>query len=97
MRKKIGYKNGYKITISDGFYEVIDGRVVTHFGQCNKTATVQEIANNTILKEDANANHRGKRFGEVIRKEVSRGSMRRSEADEGKNVVGLWKWESDRD
>ena len=91
MRKKIGYKHGYKITISDGFYEVIDGRVVTHFGQCNKTATVQEIANNTIsVKEkSANANHRGKRFGEVIRKEVSRGSMRRSEADEGKNVVGL--------
>ena len=91
MRKKIGYKHGYKITISDGFYEVIDGRVVTHFWQCNKTATVQEIANNTIsVKEkSANANHRGKRFGEVIRKEVSRGSMSRSEADEGKNVVGL--------
>ena len=91
MRKKIGYKHGYKITISDGFYEVIDGRVVTHFGQCNKTATVQEIANNTIsVKEkSANANHRGKRFGEVIRKEVSRGSMSRSEADEGKDVIGM--------
>lgn len=91
MKKIIGYKHGYRITISDGFYEVIDGRVVTHFGQCNKTATVQEIANNTIsVKEkSANANHRGKRFGEVIRKEVSRGSMSRSEADEGKNVVGL--------
>ena len=49
---------------------MIDGRVVTHFWQCNKTATVQEIANNTIsVKEkSANANHRGKRFGEVIRK-----------------------------
>ena len=91
MKKIIGYKHGYRITISDGFYEVIDGRVVTHFGQCNKTATVQEIANNTIsVKEkSANANHRGKRFGEVIRKEVSRGSMSRSEADEGKNVIGL--------
>ena len=91
MGKKIGYKHGYKITISDGFYEVIDGRVVTHFGQCNKTATVQEIANNTIsVKEkSANANHRGKRFGEVIRKEVSRGSMSRSEADEGKDVIGM--------
>ena len=63
MKKIIGYKHGYRITISDGFYEVIDGRVVTHFGQCNKTATVQEIANNTIsVKEkSANANHRGKR------------------------------------
>lgn len=91
MRKEIGYKHGYRIIISNGFYEVIDGRRVVHFGQCNKTATVQEIANNTIsVKEkSANANHRGKRFGEVIRKEVSRGSMSRSEADEGKNVVGL--------
>ena len=70
---------------------MIDGRVVTHFWQCNKTATVQEIANNTIsVKEkSANANHRGKRFGEVIRKEVSRGSMSGSEADETKNVIGL--------
>ena len=91
MGKKIGYKHGYKITISDGFYEVIDGRVVTHFGQCNKTATVQEIANNTIsVKEkSANVNRRRKGFGKIIRKEVSRGSMSRSEADEGKNVVGL--------
>ena len=91
MGKKIGYKHGYKIIISDGFYEVIDGRTVIHFGRCDNSATVQEIANKTIsVKEkSANANHRGKRFGEVIRKEVSRGSMSGSEADETKNVIGL--------
>ena len=91
MRKKIGYKQGYKITISDGFYEVVDGRTVIHFGRCDNSATVQEIANKTIsVKEKKeNVNHRRKRFGEVIRKEISRGSMCRSEADEGENAVGL--------
>ena len=91
MGKKIGYKHGYKIIISDGFYEVIDGRTVIHFGRCDNSATVQEIANKTIsVKEKSvNVNHRGKRFGEVTRKEVSRGSMCRSEADEGENAVGL--------
>ena len=48
MGKKIGYKHGYKIIISDGFYEVIDGRTVIHFGRCDNSATVQEIANKTI-------------------------------------------------
>lgn len=91
MRKKIGYKHGYRITISDGFYEVIDGRTVIHFVRCDNSATVQEIANKTIsVKEKKeNVNHRRKRFGEVIRKEISRGSMCRSEADEGENAVGL--------
>ena len=91
MRKKIGYKYGYRITISDGFYEVIDGRTVIHFGRCDNSATVQEIANKTIsVKEkSANVNRRRKGFGKIIRKEVSRGSMRRSEADEGKDVIGL--------
>lgn len=89
MRKIIGYKHGYKITISDGFYEVIDGRVVTHFGQCNKTATVQEIANNTILKEDANVSHRRKRFGKVTGREISGRNSCRCGADEAKDVIGM--------
>lgn len=91
MRKKIGYKQGYRITISDGFYEVIDGRTVIHFGRCDNSATVQEIANKTIsVKEkSANVNRRRKGFGKIIRKEVSRGSMSGSEADETKNVIGL--------
>lgn len=92
MRKKIGYKHGYRITISDGFYEVIDGRTVIHFGRCDNYATVQEIANKTIsvVKEkSANVNHRRKGFGKIIGKKISRGSMCRSEADETKNVIGL--------
>ena len=89
MRKKIGYKHGYKITISDGFYEVIDGRVVTHFRQCNKTATVQEIANNTILKEDANVSYRRKRFGKVTGREISGRNSCRCGADEAKDVIGM--------
>lgn len=91
MKKIIGHKQGYRIVISDGFYEVIDGRRVVHFGQCNKSATIQEIANQTIsVKEKSeNVNHRRKRFGEVIKKEVSRGGMCRSGADETKNAVGL--------
>lgn len=90
MRKIIGYKHGYKIIISDGFYEVIDGRVVTHFGQCNKTATVQEIANNTILnKEDANVSHRRMRFGKVTGKEISGRNSCRCGADGAKDVIGM--------
>ena len=90
MRKIIGYKHGYKIIISDGFYEVIDGRVVTHFGQCNKTATVQEIANNTILnKEDVNVSNRRKRNGEFIREEIPGGSHARCKAYAAKDVIGM--------
>ena len=91
MRKKIGYKHGYRITISDGFYEVIDGRTVIHFGRCDNSATVQEIANKTIsVKEkSANVTYRRKGFGKITGKKISRGSMCRSEADETKNVIGL--------
>lgn len=89
MRKKIGYKHGYKIIISDRFYEVIDGRTAVYYGQCNKTATVQEIANDTILKEDANVSHRRKRFGKVTGREISgRNSCRRG-VDEAKDVIGM--------
>lgn len=91
MGKIIGYMQGYRIVISDGFYEIVDGRRVVHFGECNKSATIQEIANNTISVKgkSENVSHRGKRFGKITGKKISRGSMCRSEADEGKNVVGL--------
>lgn len=91
MGKKIGYKQGYRITISNGFYEVIDGRTVIHFGRCDNSATGQEIANKTIsVKEkSANVTYRRKGFGKITGKKISRGSMCRSEADEGKNVVIL--------
>ena len=49
MKKIAGFKKGYYIRIIDGFYEVIDGNRVVHFGQCKKNSTIQEIANKTIL------------------------------------------------
>ena len=49
MKKITGFKKGYYIRIIDGFYEVIDGNRVVHFGQCKKNSTIQEIANKTIL------------------------------------------------
>ena len=44
MKKIAGFKKGYYIRIIDGFYEVIDGNRVVHFGQCRKNSTIQEIA-----------------------------------------------------
>ena len=49
MKKVTGFKKGYYIRIIDGFYEVIDGNRVIHFGECRKNSTIQEIANKTIL------------------------------------------------
>ena len=49
MKKTAGFKKGYFIKIIDGFYEVIDGNRVVHFGECRKNCTIQEIANKTIL------------------------------------------------
>ena len=90
MRKEIGYKHGYRITISNGFYEVIDGRRVVYFGQCKKRVTIQEIANKTILsQEDSNVSYRRKRNGKVIRKEISGRSQRRCEAYAAKDVISL--------
>lgn len=49
--KRIGYRNGYKIQIQNGFYEVSSGNRVYHFGYCRKNSTIQEIVNKTILQE----------------------------------------------
>ena len=59
--KRIGYKQGYRIIIDGNFYEVIDGKTVTHFGTCRKSSTIQEIANKTVLldkEEKENAENR---------------------------------------
>ena len=50
--KRIGYRNGYKIQIKNGFYEVIDGKRICHYGYCRNNSTIQEIANKTILQEE---------------------------------------------
>ena len=51
MKKTTGFKQGYYIKITDGFYEVISGNRVVYFGECRKNSTIQEIANKTFLLE----------------------------------------------
>lgn len=87
--KRIGYKQGYRIVIDGNFYEVIDGRRVTHFGNCRKNCTIQEIANKTFLldqEERENADNRNKR---IIRKRVSGWNQTRSEANERKTAASM--------
>ena len=50
--KRIGYRNGYRIQIKNGFYEVVDGKKCLFFGYCRNNSTIQEIANKTILQEE---------------------------------------------
>lgn len=66
MKKITGFKKGYYIRIIDGFYEVIDGNRVVHFGQCKKNSTIQEIANKTILLNQEGEND-GKRIKDNVR------------------------------
>lgn len=66
MKKITGFKKGYYIKIIDGFYEVIDGNRVVHFGQCKKNSTIQEIANKTILLNQEGEND-GKRIKDNVR------------------------------
>lgn len=89
MSKRIGYRLGYRIQIINGFYEVVSGNRVVHFGQCRKNSTIQEIANKTILNqmEESDVTYRKKRIESAFRKEVSRGSFGRSQAYEGKDVA----------
>jgi len=56
MKRKIGYKLGYQIQISNGFYEVISGKRVVYYGFCSRNSTIQEIINKTIMSEDNSIN-----------------------------------------
>lgn len=74
MKKLIGYRNGYRIQIVDGFYEVIDGKKVLYFGKCRKNSTLQEVVNKTIdmnQEEKENVTYRRKRTAQVIGSSVS--------------------------
>lgn len=75
MKKKIGYRQGYRITIRDCFYEVTEGKRVLYFGECRKNSTIQEIANQTILLnqiQEGNAiDYRRKSIEAVIGKRIS--------------------------
>lgn len=74
MKKLTGYRNGYRIQIIDGFYEVIDGKKVLYFGKCRKSSTIQEVVNKTIdlnQEEKENVTYRRKRAAQVIGSRVS--------------------------
>ncbi len=65
MRKIKGYRRGYRIQITDGFYEVIQGNRVIYFGSCRKNSTIQEIVNKTIdleREEREDATYQKRRF-----------------------------------
>lgn len=48
MKKTVHYKQGYKIVITNKFYEVSDGKVLTYFGELRHKPTLQEVWNKTI-------------------------------------------------
>lgn len=73
MKKLTGYRNGYRIQIIDGFYEVVDGRRVLYFGKCRRNSTIQEVINKTIdLNQEGteNVTYRRKRIAETVRSTV---------------------------
>lgn len=97
--KRIGYKQGYRIVIDGNFYEIIDGKTVTHFGTCRENSTIQEIVNKTfLLDQEEKENVKNKQYGDCVKKSVrERVSGRcncRSEADARKNAVSVRKWKS---
>lgn len=75
MKKQIGYRQGYKITIRDCFYEVTEGKRCVYFGECRKNSTIQEIANKTIAlnksQEEKAVDYRRKSIEAVIGKRIS--------------------------
>ena len=88
MKKITGFKKGYYIRIIDGFYEVIDGNRVVHFGQCKKNSTIQEIANKTILLNQEGENDR-KRIKDNVRPSREKRYRTRNPIDARENVIGL--------
>lgn len=90
MKKVTGFKKGYYIRIIDGFYEVIDGNRVVHFGQCRRNSTIQEIANKTILansQEDTDV--RLQRIKGNVRQCREKRYGKRNQIDAGANVISM--------
>ena len=88
MKKITGFKKGYYIRIIDGFYEVIDGNRVVHFGQCKKNSTIQEIANKTILLNQEGEND-GKRIKSNVRPDREKRYRKRNQIDATENVISV--------
>ena len=64
MRRKVHYRQGYKIVISDKFYEVSDGKRVLYFNTLKHKPTLEEVWNKTIRleqeQEELNARQRAR-------------------------------------
>ena len=48
MKRTVYYRKGYKVGINNKFYEVSDGKTITHFGELRHKPTLQEVWNKTI-------------------------------------------------
>jgi len=61
MKRIIHYRQGYKIVINNKFYEVSDGKTITHFGELRHKPTLQEVWNKTVglEQEEKLSNGRG--------------------------------------
>lgn len=62
MKRTVHYKEGYKIVITNKFYEVSDGKTLMYFGESRKIPTVQEVWSKTIgllkIQEDTAVENR---------------------------------------
>lgn len=61
MRRIIHYRQGYKIVINNKFYEVSDGKMITHFEELRHKPTLQEVWNKTVGLEQEKRYSNGKR------------------------------------
>lgn len=62
MRRKVFYRQGYKIVINDKFYEVSDGKRLLHYNYLKHKPTLEEVWNKTIRieQEELNAKQRAR-------------------------------------
>lgn len=52
MSREVHYKQGYRIIICNGFYEVVNGKYVEFYGEITKP-TLQSVWNRTVrLKQE---------------------------------------------
>lgn len=48
ITRRVHYKQGYKITINNKFYELSDGKTILFFGELKHKPTIQEVWNKTM-------------------------------------------------
>lgn len=52
MGREVHYKQGYRIIICNGFYEVVNGKCVEFYGQMNRP-TLQSVWDKTVRLQQA--------------------------------------------